>query len=327
MALYLISGGAGFIGSHIASALVARGDRVRVLDNLSTGTLANLELLDVGPLGSGSAVEFKEGSITDLDACRAAADGVDGIFHEAAQVSVPASLVDPMGSYEVNVLGTHNLLEAARAAKVERFIFAASSAAYGESKELPKHEGMSPQPCSPYASGKVAAEHLLAVYARCFNLQTVSLRYFNVFGPRQADDSPYTGVIALFARALLEGRAPTIYGDGEQTRDFTFVDNVVQANLSAMDSPPAEQGAIINVGGGECISLNQLFTAVAEGLGVELQPLYSETRAGDVRHSLADLTRAKDLIGYAPSVAWRDGLLCTLEWYRQVHAPDAKPGA
>lgn len=169
MALYLISGGAGFIGSHIASALVARGDRVRVLDNLSTGALSNLEPLDVGLPGSGVAVEFQEGSVTDLDACRAAAKGVDGIFHEAAQVSVPASVADPMGSYEVNVLGTHNLLEAARTGAVERFIFAASSAAYGESEELPKHEGMSPQPCSPYASGKVAAEHLLAVYAKCFN--------------------------------------------------------------------------------------------------------------------------------------------------------------
>jgi UDP-glucose 4-epimerase len=327
MALYLISGGAGFIGSHIASALVARGDRVRVLDNLSTGTLSNLEPLDVGPPGSGVAVEFQEGSVTDLDACRAAAEGVDGIFHEAAQVSVPASVADPMGSYEVNVLGTHNLLEAARAAGAERFIFAASSAAYGESEELPKHEGMSPQPCSPYASGKVAAEHLLAVYARCFGLKTVSLRYFNVFGPRQADDSPYTGVIALFARALLEGRAPTIHGDGEQTRDFTFVDNVVQANLSAMDSPPAEQGVVINVGGGARISLNSLFAAMAECLGVDLQPVYSETRAGDVRHSLADLTRAKELIGYAPAVGWRDGLAQTIEWYRQVHTSRVEPGA
>jgi UDP-glucose 4-epimerase len=326
MALYLISGGAGFIGSHIASALVARGDRVRVLDNLSTGALSNLELLDVGPPGSGVAVEFQEGSVTDLDACRAAAEGVDGIFHEAAQVSVPASVADPMGSYEVNVQGTHNLLEAARTGAVERFIFAASSAAYGESEELPKHEGMSPQPCSPYASGKVAAEHLLAVYAKCFNLQTVSLRYFNVFGPRQADDSPYTGVIALFARALLEGHAPTIYGDGEQTRDFTFVKNVVQANLSAMDAPPTEQGAVINVGSGERISLNQLFAAMAEGLGVDLEPVYGETREGDVRHSLADLARAKELIGYAPTVGWREGLVRTMEWYKQVLAPEAEPG-
>ena len=326
MALYLISGGAGFIGSHIASALVARGDRVRVLDNLSTGALSNLEPLDVGPPGSGVAVEFQEGSVTDLDACRAAAEGVDGIFHEAAQVSVPASVADPMGSYEVNVQGTHNLLEAARTGAVERFIFAASSAAYGESEELPKHEGMSPQPCSPYASGKVAAEHLLAVYAKCFNLQTVSLRYFNVFGPRQADDSPYTGVIALFARALLEGHAPTIYGDGEQTRDFTFVKNVVQANLSAMDAPPTEQGAVINVGSGERISLNQLFAAMAEGLGVDLEPVYGETREGDVRHSLADLARAKELIGYAPTVGWREGLVRTMEWYKQVLAPEAEPG-
>ena len=317
MALYLISGGAGFIGSHIASALVARGDRVRVLDNLSTGTLANLEPLDVGPLGSGSAVEFKDGSITDLDACRAAADGADGIFHEAAQVSVPASLVDPMGSYEVNVLGTHNLLEAARAAKVERFIFAASSAAYGESKELPKHEGMSPQPCSPYASGKVAAEHLLAVYARCFNLQTVSLRYFNVFGPRQADDSPYTGVIALFARRLLEGIAPTIHGDGEQTRDFTYIENVVAANLSAMKGD-VPTGSVINVGGGERISILELYHEIAQRLGSDLQPQMAASRAGDVKHSLASLEKAERLLGYRPAVSWRDGLATTLAWYRDT---------
>ena len=320
MSLYLVSGGAGFIGSHIAHALVARGDRVRVLDNLVTGTLTNLEPLDVGEPGVGSAVEFQQGSITDPDACRAAIEGVQGVFHEAAQVSVPASVADPLGSYDVNVRGTHNLLEAARAAGVQRFVFAASSAAYGESPELPKHEGMMPQPCSPYASGKVAAEHLLEVYARCFQMQTVSLRYFNVFGPHQADDSPYTGVIAIFARALLEGRAPTIHGDGEQTRDFTFVDNVVQANLSAMDTPPAGQGVIINVGGGERISLNQLHQAMAQGLGVEIEPQYGEARRGDVRHSLADLSRARDLLGYVPRVGWREGLQRTLEWYRQTLA-------
>ncbi len=320
MALYLVSGGAGFIGSHIISALVARGDRARVLDNLVSGTMANLEHLDVGELGSGRPVEFLEGSITDLEACRQAAGGAEGIFHEAAQVSVPASLEDPLASYEVNVRGTQNLLEAARTHAVGRFVFAASSAAYGESEELPKHEGMTAQPCSPYASGKFAAEQLLAVYARCFQMQTVCLRYFNVFGPRQADDSPYTGVIAIFARALLEGRAPTIHGDGEQTRDFTFVDNVVQANLSAMDSPPEGDGVVINVGGGERISLNMLFAVMAETLGLDIEPHYAPSRAGDVRHSLASLDRARDLIGYDPKVGWREGLQQTLEWYRQALA-------
>lgn len=315
MALYLVTGGAGFIGSHIVRGLVDRGDRVRVLDNLVTGDRTNLDGLEVGGVGTGAQVEFSKGCVTDERACDAVCQGVEGIFHEAAQVSVPQSLEDPAGSYEVNVMGTLRLLEAARRFDVKRFLIAASSAAYGNSEELPKHEAMTPQPLSPYASGKVAGEHLLRVWGLNHGMHTACLRYFNVFGPRQADDSPYTGVIAIFARALLEGRAPTIYGDGEQTRDFTYVDNVVAANLAAMDAE-LEPGTLLNVGGGERISLNDLYRAMAEILGSDLEPNYAEERAGDVRHSLAALDRAREAIGYEAHVSWREGLKRTLEWYR-----------
>jgi len=310
MALYLVTGGAGFIGSHIATALVERGDRVRVFDDLSSGRRENLAHLP--PEG----VELQVGDLADARAVRGACQGVDGIFHEAAQVSVPQSLADPARSYAVNVSGTLNLLEGARGAGVERVVFAASSAAYGESESLPKVETMPTAPVSPYASGKVAAEQLMSVWGTAFGLRTVSLRYFNVFGPRQVDDSPYTGVIAIFARALIEGRRPTIYGDGEQTRDFNFISNVVRANLLAMDRDGLPSGVVINVGAGERISINQLFAAMAEHLGSDLAPSYAPGRAGDVRHSLASLERARELLGYAPEVGWREGLATTIDWYR-----------
>lgn len=313
--LYLVTGGAGFIGSHLATALVQRGDRVRVLDDFSSGRAANLAHLTVGALGSGAPVEVLRGDIVDAEVCRRAVVGARGIFHEAAQVSVPGSVEDPVRSYDVNVNGTLRLLEAARAAGVRRVVFAASSAAYGNSEELPKHEGMVPVPLSPYASGKVAGEHLLRVWASCYGMHTVALRYFNVFGPRQADDSPYTGVIAIFARALLEGRVPTIFGDGGQTRDFTYIDNVVAANLAAMDRE-VESGSVFNVGAGERISLLELFRAMAEVLGVQVEPKFGPERAGDVRHSLASLDRARSALGYAPKVSWREGLARTLAWYR-----------
>lgn len=315
MATYLVTGGAGFIGSHLCTALVERGDRVHVLDNLSSGKRENLAHLEVGAPGSGSPVELFVGDLVDPEVCAAATRGIQGVLHEAAQVSVPQSLIDPMRSVEVNVSGTTQLLEAARNAGAERFLMAASSAAYGESPELPKHEGMPVAPLSPYAVGKVAGENLLAAWAHCHGMKTVALRYFNVFGPRQADDSPYTGVIAIFARALLDGRCPTIFGDGDQTRDFTYVDNVVAANLAALDADvPA--GAVVNVGAGERISLNQLFGEMASYLGVDLEPSYAPARDGDVRHSLASLERAKDLLGYEPGVDWRVGLGRTLEWYK-----------
>jgi nucleoside-diphosphate-sugar epimerase len=314
MALHLVTGGAGFIGSHLVAALVARGDRVRVLDDLSSGRLENLGE-GVGEPGSGAPIELLRGDITDPEACLEAARGCDGVFHEAAQVSVPRSIEDPERSYEVNVMGTLRVLEAARAAGVGRAVFAASSAAYGDSEVLPKVEDFPVNPLSPYASGKIAGEHLMAVWGRCYGMRTVCLRYFNVFGPRQVDDSPYTGVIALFARALLEGRAPTIFGDGEQSRDLTYVDNVVEANLAAMeaDVPP---GTVVNVGGGERITINELYRAMAEGLGSSLEAVHGPGRPGDVRHSLASVERARELLGWSPRVGWREGLERTLAWYR-----------
>ena len=238
---------------------------------------------------------------------------------------MPRSIEDPRRSYAVNVSGTLNLLEAAREAGVGRFVMAASSAAYGESETLPKHEDMVPAPLSPYASGKVAGEHLLAVWGRCYGIKTVALRYFNVFGPRQLDDSPYTGVIAIFARALLDGRQPTIFGDGEQTRDFTYVDNVVAANLAALDREDVPTGAVVNVGGGERISLNQLCSEIAALTGTVGQPGHGPERAGDIRHSLASIERARELLGYSVLVPWREGLARTIEWYRT--ARDARPTA
>ena len=317
MSLTLVTGGAGFIGSHLVDGLVARGGRVRVLDNLSSGKLGNLAAHDPGPVGSGSQVEFLEGDIVDPATCARAMAGVDGVLHEAAQVSVPASIEDPVRSYAVNVQGTQNLLEAARDQGTGRFVMAASSAAYGESPELPKHEGMVPAPLSPYASGKVAGEHLLRVYGTCYGIKTVALRYFNVFGPRQADDSPYTGVIAIFVRELLQGRTPTIFGDGGQTRDFTFVDNVVAANLAALECE-AEPGVVVNVGGAERVSLNDLYKVIAAELGGSPEPGRGPERAGDIRHSLASIDRARELLGYEPSVRWQDGLRQTLAWYREA---------
>jgi UDP-glucose 4-epimerase len=231
-------------------------------------------------------------------------------------VSVPQSVDKPVQSLEVNAVATLRLLEAARHSGVRRFVFAGSSAAYGDNPVLPKHEGLPPEPLSPYAVGKVAAEQCLAVYGRLHGLHTVTLRYFNVFGPRQVDDSPYTGVIAIFARALLEGRRARIYGDGEQTRDFTFVDNVVDANLRAMDREVAP-GAVFNVGGGVRISINQLYGRLAELAGSPLRPEYLPRRAGDVEHSLASLDRIRAALGYEPRVAWEQGLVPTFEWYRQ----------
>jgi len=318
VARFLVTGGAGFIGSHIVHALVAAGEEVRVLDDLSSGREDNLAELSPGELGSGAPVEFLRGDVADASACHRACDGVAGVFHEAAVVSVPRSVEEPERTWEVNSTGTLHMLEAARRAGVERFVFAASSAAYGESETLPKVETMPVDPRSPYAASKVSGEALLAAYGASYGMQTVSLRYFNVFGPRQLDDSPYTGVIAIFARCLLEGTPPTIFGDGGQTRDFTFVDNVVRANLAAMQRDvPA--GAVINVGGGERVSILDLYKAMAESLGSDLKPSFREPRAGDVMHSLADAERARRLLNLDAGVPWREGLKRTLEWYRSGH--------
>ncbi|MCE9594129.1 MAG: SDR family oxidoreductase [Planctomycetes bacterium] len=321
MPTHLVTGGAGFIGSHLVSALVAKGVRVRVLDSLVTGKLENLGHLVVGPRGSGAPVEFLQGDITDAAIAREACKGVSVLFHEAAQVSVPLSVKDPAKCYDINVGGTLTMLEAAREAGVQRVVFAASSAAYGDTEELPKHEGMLPRPLSPYASAKVAGEHLITVWGHVHGMETASLRYFNVFGPRQADDSPYTGVIAIFAKALIEGRSPTIYGDGEQTRDFTYVDNIVQANLlvAERDLP---SGAVLNVGSGVRITINELYRAMAAQLESTTEPRYAPPRAGDVQHSVASIERASRMLGYAPTVGWREGLHATVKWYRtRLSAP------
>ncbi len=310
MSQYLVTGGAGFIGSHIVHALLARGDSVRVLDDLSSGRAENLDL----PANRGR-IELIHGDLRDRDALARALTGTRGVFHQAAMVSVPQSVREPERCYDANVTGTLRLLEVARAKGVNRVVFAASSAAYGDTPSLPKIETFAPSPLSPYASSKVAGEHLLAAWGKCFGMHTVALRYFNVFGPRQLDDSPYTGVFALFARALFEGRAPTIYGDGEQTRDFTYVDCVVRANLLAMDAD-VETGQVFNVGTGKAISINQLFAAMAKWCGSDLRPKYGSAREGDVRHSLASIAKAQEELNYSPPVEWEQGLSLTMSWYR-----------
>jgi len=315
VALYVVTGGAGFIGSHLVTALVGRGDRVRVLDDLSSGKVDNLAHVEVGAPGKGAPVELHEACVTDAPAVLEACRGAAGVFHEAAQVSVPASIRDPYTSYEVNVMGTLHVLEACRHGGVEKVVFAASSAAYGNDPELPKVETMAVRPLSPYASGKLAGEAMLAVWGHAFGLQTVALRYFNVYGPRQADDSPYSGVIALFARAVLQGRAPTIFGDGEQSRDFVHVSDVVRANLAAMDRR-LDGGSVINVGTGQRVSVNRLFRSIADLAGFSGDARREPPRAGDVPHSQASIARARELLEFAPQVSLEDGLAETVAWYR-----------
>jgi nucleoside-diphosphate-sugar epimerase len=307
--LYLVTGGAGFIGSHIAEALVKRGDRVRVLDSLITGRRENLSSI-------ADKIEFVEGDIRDYATTLRAAEGSRVIFHQAAVPSVPRSVADPALNHDINVNGTFNVLMAAREAGARRVVYAASSSAYGDTETLPKQEKMLPSPLSPYAAAKLFGEYYCQVFTRVYNLEAVSLRYFNVFGPRQDPSSPYSGVISKFITTLLDGIAPVIYGDGEQSRDFTFVANVVDANLRAAESGEAV-GHIINLGIGERVTLNQLLAELQKVIGSNLAARYEETRAGDVRHSLADISRAGDLIGYRPLVGLAEGLRRTVEWYRE----------
>ncbi len=306
--LYLVTGGAGFIGSHICEALVKRGARVRVLDNLLTGKRANLAHLR-------GEIEFIEADLRDYETTRHAVEGVSLIFHQAAVPSVPRSVVEPRLNHEANVDGTFNVLMAAREARVQRVIYAASSSAYGDTPVLPKNESMLPNPLSPYAAAKLFGEYYCQVFTRVYGLETVALRYFNVFGPRQDPSSPYSGVISKFVTALLAGEPPVIYGDGEQSRDFTYIDNVVDANLRAAEARQAS-GEVINVATGERITLNQLLAELQKIIGTDLQPHYAEKRAGDVRHSLADISRARQLLGYEPTVSLAEGLRRTVEWYR-----------
>jgi UDP-glucose 4-epimerase len=307
MAHFLVTGGAGFIGSHLAEELIGRGHRVRVADDLSTGKRSNLDHL--------SGVELLEGDLADLAFARQATDDVEYVLHQAAIPSVPRSVADPVGSHRANVDATLNVLVAARDAGVRRLVFAASSAAYGNTLTLPKHEEMPTSPLSPYALQKVVGEQYLRMFSELYGLETVSTRYFNVFGPRQDPSSQYSGVISVFATALLYGRPPTIYGDGEQTRDFTYVADVVDGVLRACEAPGAS-GEIINVAAGGRISLNVLFETMRRLLGAKMTPLYAETRAGDVRDSQADIAKARKLLGFEPRVSLEQGLSLTVDWYR-----------
>ena len=307
MAHYLVTGGAGFIGSHLSEELVRRGHRVRVLDNLSTGKRRNLEHIP--------GVEFIEGDLADFSACVNAVRGVDYVLHQGAVASVPRSVSDPLASNRANVEGTLNILVAARDARVRRLVFAGSSSVYGDLAELPKREDMPVDPLSPYALQKLVAEQYCQMFTRLYGFETVTIRYFNVFGPRQDPSSPYSGVISLFSTALLEGRRPTVYGDGEQTRDFTYVANVVDGVLSACEAPGAA-GEVINVAVGGRISLNRLLEAMNEIVGTSITPIYGAARAGDVRDSQADISKAQRLLGYVPRVSFEAGLARTLEWCR-----------
>ena len=306
MAHYLVTGGAGFIGSHLAEELVRRGHRVRIADSLITGKRSNIEHL--------REVEFLEGDLADIAFARQAVAGCEYVLHQAAIPSVPRSVQDPLTSNRANVDGTLNALVAARDANVRRLVFAASSSAYGNTPTLPKHEGMPTNPLSPYALQKVIGEQYLQMFTRLYGLETVSIRYFNVFGPRQDPASPYSGVISVFATALLQNRAPTIYGTGEQTRDFTYVANVVDGVLRACEAPDAS-GQIINVATGGRISLNQLFETMRSLVGATVQPVYQGERPGDVTDSQADISLAREILGYQPSVSFEDGLKATVDWY------------
>jgi UDP-glucose 4-epimerase len=302
----LVTGGAGFIGSHLVEALVSEGYQVRVLDNLVTGHRSNLAHLE-------GRYEWMEGTLADFAVCRRAAEGIQYVFHQGAIPSVPRSVREPIESHESGPTATLNMLEAARQAGVRRFMFAASSSAYGDTLELPKHEGMIPRPLSPYAAGKLAGESYVSVYARTMGLDGVSLRYFNIFGPRQDPSSPYSGVISLFIKFMSQGQRPTIYGDGGQTRDFTYVANAVAANLAAMRHPEPLEGEIFNVGTGHRISLLDLVAALNRIFGTNLEPVFQSPRAGDVRDSLASLERISQVLGYKPAVSFEEGLRRTVE--------------
>ena len=310
MATYLITGIAGFIGSSIARAVLAQGDQVRGIDNFSTGKRENIAEI----LGQ---IDLRETDLLNLSAVQDACKGVDYIFHEAAIPSVPKSVLDPLGSNRANVDGTVHVLVAAKDAKVKRVVYAASSSAYGDTPTLPKHEAMPPNPISPYAVAKLASEYYMTSFYRCYGLETVSLRYFNIFGPRQDPTSPYSGVLAKFITQMLNGEQPTIFGDGKQSRDFTYIDNTVEANLLAAKAPASQAaGQVFNVATGTRVDLNETFEVLKKIIGYKGKVKYEAERAGDVKHSLADLSRAEKQLGYTPKVNFEEGLRRTVEWYR-----------
>ena len=306
---FLITGGAGFIGSSIARALLLRGDKVRILDNLSSGKRSNLADID-------GQIEFIEASVVDTKELSAAMAGVDTVYHEAAIPSVPRSVAEPVPSHEANATGTLCVLEAARTAKVRRVVYAGSSSAYGETPTLPKIETMPCSVLSPYAASKLAGEQYCQVWSKCYGLQTVVLRYFNVFGPRQDPQSQYAAVVPKFITAALRDEAPVIYGDGLQSRDFCFIDNVIEANLKAADAQGVS-GQVFNVACGEATTLLEVVAAVGKLLNKSLVARHEPARAGDIKHSLADIAKAKSMLGYTAQVTFAEGLRRPLDWYRQ----------
>lgn len=309
MGKYLVTGVAGFIGRSIAAALLARGESVRGIDSFITGKRANLAGLE--------AMEFIEGDLAHPAHCERVCAGIDVIFHEAALASVPRSVADPVGTNRNCVNATLNLLVAARASGVRRVVYAGSSSAYGDTPTLPKDETMLPNPISPYAVAKLAGEQYMRAFTRVYGLETVTLRYFNVFGPYQDPTSHYSGVLAIFCRKMLAAEQPTIYGDGEQSRDFTYIDNVVEANLLAAAAPAEKvSGQVMNAATGSRITLNQVFALLCELTGYRGRPAHAEPRSGDIRDSLADISLAGKLLGYQPKIDFRDGLRRTVEWYR-----------
>ncbi len=310
MAIYLITGVAGFIGSHLAHALVEAGEQVRGLDNFSTGRMENLRGLE-------GRLDLLEVDLCDAASVAAACAEVEIVLHQGALPSVPRSVKDPRTSHESNVNGTFNLLEGARAAGVKRVVYAASSSAYGNQPGFPRVETMAPEPIAPYPVQKLAGELYMQSYWRVYGLETVCLRYFNIFGPRQVPDSPYSGVMAKFALQMLQGERPVIQGDGEQGRDFTYVDNAVQANLLAAHAPADRcAGRVFNIACGERHTLNETYTLLAQMLGYPHPAQYGPARAGDVRDSLADISAAAEALGYKPHVGFEEGLRRTAEWYR-----------
>jgi nucleoside-diphosphate-sugar epimerase len=313
MSRYLITGIAGFIGSTLAHRLVADGHDVSGIDNLSTGNLENLE--DIR-----SAIKFEQIDLRDADGLRAACKGVEFVLHQGAVASVPRSVADPQGSHDSNINGTLNLLIAARDAGVRRIVYAASSSAYGDQPTQPKHEEMLPSPLSPYAVQKLTCEYYIQSFYHSYGLEGVCLRYFNIFGPHQAADSPYSGVIAQFIFKMMEGTTPTIFGDGLTSRDFTFVDNAVSANLLACHAPSAvATGRVFNVGTGKSRTLNEVYEGIASALGFKEKPLYGPERVGDVKHSLASIDRARKELGYEPKADFQQGLEKTVAWYLSEH--------
>jgi len=309
MAVYVVTGGGGFIGSHIVENLVRQRSTVKVIDNFSTGKREN-----VAPFKND--VEIIEADLAERKNLAQFLKGADYVIHQAAIPSVPKSILDPFKSHDANVNGTLNLLLACRDVGVKRVVYASSSSLYGDSPTLPKHESMMPNPLSPYGAQKLFAEMYCQVFTKAYGIETVSLRYFNVFGPRQDSTSQYSGVLALFIPAVLQGRRPTIYGDGLQSRDFTYVQNVVEANLLAC-TVPGVGGQVFNVACGDRITVNSMLHQINKIVGVDISPVYAEPRKGDIKHSQADITRAREHLGFEPKVIFEEGLRATVEWYRK----------